>query len=190
MPKSKKSRKRSRSRSYDRYSRSIDKHLPSSSKLKCDTEYIKYSSNHEFSFINYKYELNKMIFSGPETERPVQDIDDFWKFVEKYEALLKKSGVNLFNNKEKNSELNSKRLPLEYDKRHTVFINLKVTPEELKSGFLIDEPLESRGLSRKIIVEKFVDIILYYLDFKNKERFNKLKSLRKTQANLPVAQYR
>ncbi|VVC91590.1 unnamed protein product [Leptidea sinapis] len=36
----------------------------------------------------------------------------------------------------------------------------------------------------------FVNIISFYLDFKNKEKFEKLRTLRKSQKELPVAKYR
>lgn len=38
--------------------------------------------------------------------------------------------------------------------------------------------------------QHFIDIILTYLDFKQKEKFGKLKKLRQTQSQLPVTEYR
>jgi ATP-dependent RNA helicase DHX34 len=39
-------------------------------------------------------------------------------------------------------------------------------------------------------VQQFLQIVVHYLDFKQKEKFNRLKKLRRSQANLPVAQYK
>lgn len=38
-------------------------------------------------------------------------------------------------------------------------------------------------------VKIFMTIVTHYLDFKQKERFQKLKKLRKFQASLPIAAY-
>lgn len=40
------------------------------------------------------------------------------------------------------------------------------------------------------IIRDFIETLLYFLDFKQKERFNKLKKLRASQAALPIAQYK
>lgn len=44
-------------------------------------------------------------------------------------------------------------------------------------------------LSRNDLLE-FQTILITYLDFKQKEKFSKLKKLRETQENLPVSNYR
>ena len=48
-----------------------------------------------------------------------------------------------------------------------------------------DEP----GLSRDRIAE-FRKVLHLYLDFSQKEKFQQLKKLRQTQANLPIANFR
>ena len=52
-----------------------------------------------------------------------------------------------------------------------------------------DDRSLKKPLSRKRVL-KFKDILLLYLNFKQKEHFAKLKKLRDTQANLPVTQYK
>lgn len=39
-------------------------------------------------------------------------------------------------------------------------------------------------------LRQFLQIVVHYLDFKQKEKFQKLRKLRRFQANLPVAQYK
>lgn len=53
--------------------------------------------------------------------------------------------------------------------------------------------LDRNGQKVRITIKQFqhfIDIVLTYLDFKQKEKFGKLKKLRKTQSQLPVTEYR
>lgn len=71
----------------------------------------------------------------------------------------------------------------------------RVHLNNLRFGVSIDDLLKrtssshSIRLSRDVIVQ-FLEIVLQYLDFKQKEKFNKLKKLKETQANLPVAKFK
>ena len=40
------------------------------------------------------------------------------------------------------------------------------------------------------IVSEFQTVLSLYIDFLQKEKFNKLKKLRQSQANLPIAEFR
>jgi len=131
-------------------------------------------------FSKCKNELNKIFTTNPNL---VQDVVDFWKFVEKYESVEKQLG----NGDESATDpaLNSIGLPEKYYKSHCLNFKLGLSYGELFAKVLEanDSPLiESRLL-------EFRDVILLYLDFKQKEKFGKLKKLRDAQANLPVARY-
>ena len=82
------------------------------------------------------------------------------------------------------SDPNPLDLPLVYNKSHLVSIALTASLDQLTAQL----PPGSR-LSRQQLSE-FKDILLLYLDFKQKEKFNKLCKLRQNQANLPIAQYK
>lgn len=56
--------------------------------------------------------------------------------------------------------------------------------------FVIDDQDFVRKNVPLDVIKNFLQIILYFIDFLQKERFNKLKKLRETQAALPIAQFR
>lgn len=64
-------------------------------------------------------------------------------------------------------------------------MNLKLKPSKNQIGSTNDD---DRSVDDKTI-KVFMTIVKHYLDFKQKERFNKLKKLRKFQASLPIASY-
>lgn len=133
-----------------------------------------------FMYENYKYELSKVFFRG---SNMVHDIDDFWLFVKKYEAVEKRAAS-------KNISKTGETSKQQFDRMSLVNLKLTATDEELLNRLpQHDERSGKRPLSRKHIL-KFRDILLLYLNFRQKEHFAKLKKLRDTQANLPVAQYK
>jgi len=137
-------------------------------------------SNEVFQYFSkYKHELNKIFTANPNL---VHDIADFWKFVEKYESVKKQ--LNDSDESEINSGLNSIGLPEKYYQSYC--LNFKLN---LSYGELFARVLETKSLIELQLL-KFRNVILLYLDFKQKEKFTKLKKLRNTQANLPVARYK
>lgn len=141
--------------------------------------YNKFNKDYEnFYFSKYKHELNKT-FSG--NLSVVQDIEDFWKFVNKYETVQKKLNTP---DTLPNFSLNTINVPEMYHKLHCINFKLSFNFNEL---FARVPPVEA--LTKEQLL-KFQSIIVLYLDFKQKEKFNKLKKLRESQANLPVNQYK
>ncbi|XP_076664507.1 putative ATP-dependent RNA helicase DHX34 isoform X2 [Andrena cerasifolii] len=129
-------------------------------------------------FSKYKHELNK-IFSG--NLNVVQDVEDFWRFVNKYEAIQKKLCTPYTL---PDFSLNTIGIPKAYHKLHCINFQLSFNFNEL---FARVPPIEA--LTREQLL-KFQSVIVLYLDFKQKEKFAKLKKLRESQANLPVNQHK
>ena len=75
-------------------------------------------------------------------------------------------------------------LPPDHRKNYHVNISLSANLDQLSSRLPPGNDFPQERL------EEFLDAFLLYLDFKQKEKFNKLLKLRQSQANLPVAQYR
>jgi hypothetical protein len=75
-------------------------------------------------------------------------------------------------------------LPLLHNKSHLVSIALTASLDQLTARLPPGTHLSRQRLS------EFKDILLLYLDFKQKEKFNKLCKLRQNQANLPIARYK
>lgn len=137
-------------------------------------------SNENLSYFSkYKHELNKIFIANPNL---VHDVVDFWKFVEKYESIKKQLGDR--DESVADSALNSIGLPDKYHKSHCLNLKVDLSYEEL----FVRIP-EAKRLTKSRLL-KFRDVILLYLDFKQKEKFSKLKKLRDMQANLPVARYK
>jgi hypothetical protein len=85
---------------------------------------------------------------------------------------------------ETNPNDNPLDIPLVYDKSHLVSISLTASLEQLASRLPPGSHLTQKHLS------EFRNILLLYLDFKQKEKFTKLRKLRQSQGNLPIAQYK
>nr|XP_034176312.1 probable ATP-dependent RNA helicase DHX34 isoform X2 [Osmia lignaria] len=161
-------------------SKSLPKQSYNQEIISTDREVI-YKSDKDydsFCFTKYKHELNK-IFSG--NLNTVQDTDDFWKFVNKYETVQKKLNTS---DAAVNFSLNDIGVPKIYHKLHCINFKLSLNFNELFARVPPTEALTKEQLSR------FQNIIILYLDFKQKEKFAKLKKLRESQANLPVYQYK
>lgn len=143
---------------------------------------LKNDEDSDFSFQKYRYELNKVFQANPNL---VQDPEDFWIFVKKYEIVEKKRGIVEGDDKPPDEILpGSNEIPTTYHRSYC--LNVKVN---LSFGELFARVPPTRLLTDQQL-HKFKNVIDLYLDFKQKEKFAKLKKLRESQANLPVFQYR
>ncbi|CAH0725008.1 unnamed protein product, partial [Brenthis ino] len=138
----------------------------------------------EFSFLDYKKDLNKMFSYSNDSNIVINSLDDFWIFVKKYEATLKKAGKSIIDTDPENNELNDIGIPKEFSKHHCINFKFK-----LKFMDSVYDEGDRKKLDKKLF-DVFLNIVSIYLDFKNKEKFEKLKKLRKAQNDLPVAKYR
>nr|XP_049702650.1 probable ATP-dependent RNA helicase DHX34 isoform X1 [Helicoverpa armigera] len=162
--------KRRRSRSRDRDRHKIRKISPSPSTSKSDED---------FSFTNYKRDLNKILQYSNESNTVANNLDDFWTFLKKYEATLKKAGKPIIDfGPDENSDENS------YSKFHCINFTTSI-----KYVDTVSHDRDRRKLDSKLY-KAFLNIVSVYIDFKNKEKFDKLKKLRQAQKDLPVAKYR
>ncbi|XP_063829961.1 probable ATP-dependent RNA helicase DHX34 [Ostrinia nubilalis] len=165
--------KRRRSHSRERNKIKVRKTSPSSSAQQAD-----------FSFLDYKRELNKIIQYSSGTNTVANSLNDFWIFVTKYEATLKKNGKPIFVCEDENVEINEIGAPISFSKFHC--INFKTN---IKYFDTVNDDRDRKRLNKQIF-DAFLNIVSIYIDFKNKEKFDKLKKLRKAQQELPVAKFR
>lgn len=160
-------------RKRDRKERNMDETHKSYRKDKYDLD---------FSFEKYRYELNKVFSANPNL---LQDTEDFWRFLKKYELIQKKLKRSDDDDAMSHSmTLNSIGIPAAYCKSHCINLKLNLSFEELFARVLRTKELTNNQLL------KFKNIIILYFDFKQKEKFSKLRKLREGQANLPVARHR
>ncbi|XP_061379592.1 probable ATP-dependent RNA helicase DHX34 [Danaus plexippus] len=143
----------------------------------------KLEKNDEFSFLDHKRNLNKIISYSNDGNPIVKNLDDFWVFVKKYEATLKKAGKPILERQTDVTEYNDIGIPINFSKHHCInFIS------KIKFMDVCDE--RNNKKLNKDTFDIFLNIVSIYLDFKNKEKFDRLKKLRKAQSELPVAKYR
>ncbi|XP_075979752.1 putative ATP-dependent RNA helicase DHX34 [Anticarsia gemmatalis] len=161
--------KRRRSRSYDRDRHKVRRQSPVASTSKQIEE--------DFSFTNYKRELNKILLYSSETNTVANNLDDFWVFLKKYEATLRKAGKPIVDCG-----------PQENDGSYSKF-NCIVFTTAIKYVDIVSDDRDRRKLDKKLF-EAFLNIVSIYIDFKNKEKFDKLIKLRQAQKDLPVAKYK
>lgn len=143
------------------------------------------TSNRPFSFLDYKHILEKVFFH----EELVEDINDVWLFVKKFESFtMKKTTTDIVAN----LTSNPLELPEVFDKMHLINLRMYYSDDELASRLPTydqEEAYEKRPLTKEDIT-KFRQLVLMYMDFKQKEKFNKLRKLRETQHNLPVYKFK
>lgn len=134
-----------------------------------------------FSFLNHKRLFHRLLMGYNCMEQLVDDAQDFWLFLTKYEALLRRSGQSILAIPTEFLEHKS-IIPNFFDK--SFLINLKIKPSKNQ----MSHNDEGKNINEKKI-RIFFTIVKHYLDFKQKERFQKLKKLRKFQSTLPISAY-
>jgi hypothetical protein len=136
-----------------------------------------------FSFIDHKRFFHRVLLGYNITEQLVDDPSDFWLFLTKYEALLKRSGQSVLGIKIETPQ-SSSLIPTDFNKNYLMNIRLRPSKNQMNaSNYDDDKKIDDNK------VKIFLTIVRHYLDFKQKERFQKLKKLRKFQASLPIAAY-
>lgn len=135
---------------------------------------------YEFTYLDHKHTLEKIIHGYHPYDRLIEDLPDFWKFVKKYEIMTKKAGKTFPKEPTKDSGIGE-------IKRNCMFI--KIDPELRRSHENLVY-FDKRSDLTKYRIEMFYDIIAVYLDFKQKEKFNKLEKLRQCQKSLPVYKFK
>ncbi|KAG6453031.1 hypothetical protein O3G_MSEX007941 [Manduca sexta] len=129
----------------------------------------------EFSFFNYKRDLNKILLYSNESNTVVNSLEDFWVFLKKYEATMRKAGKPIVD--------------VQNDSDTSKFSKFNCINFITVIKFVDTASEKQRRLDKKLF-EAFLNVVSIYIDFKNKEKYEKLKKLRQAQQELPVAKYR
>ncbi|KAK7086410.1 DEAH (Asp-Glu-Ala-His) box polypeptide 34 [Halocaridina rubra] len=153
-----------------------------------------------FDWEPYRYELNMIFFREDDAiKKGTEEYSDFWKFLKKYQGLQKQKRIRdmcktYTSQKEKdiaNDTSMMHQLPLKYDKKYSICfsLNMKDVDELQRRLPPIDLEDTKKRLSYTKVAE-FKFIILLYLDFVQRQKFEKYKKLRESQAGLPIAGYK
>ena len=131
---------------------------------------------YEIQFEKHRSKLNKIFFRDEDLIQFGSDeYKDFWKFLAKYQ--------NFQRMKQKQPKSSSSN----YNKRLCQNFRLcPKNPQDLLNRISYDEDSDLTV----DIVSEFQTVLSLYIDFLQKEKFNKLKKLRQSQANLPIAEFR
>ncbi|XP_016995301.2 probable ATP-dependent RNA helicase DHX34 [Drosophila takahashii] len=129
----------------------------------------------DFSFLDRKAELAGLLQakSRQAGRSLVENESDFWKFVGKYEAMMRSTGQPVLPPLLTEAELASTR-PYHRGKH----LGLRLDREELLQ--------EATGE----LEAQFRHLLLVYLDFRQREKFQSIRKLRQAQRNLPIARFR
>lgn len=141
----------------------------------------------DFSFADYKLELSKILTGYMPRDKLVDDIVDFWLFLNKYETLLRNSGQSILPDPPATDNNNETISSATYDKSFNSNVRLAIPFADLYAR--ISTYTQTTRLT-EYKVRQFLQIVIHYLDFRQKEKFNKLRKLRQAQADLPVAKYK
>uniref|UniRef100_A0A182S9B5 Helicase ATP-binding domain-containing protein n=1 Tax=Anopheles maculatus TaxID=74869 RepID=A0A182S9B5_9DIPT len=146
-----------------------------------------------FSFLDHKTELNRVLRGYCPRDQLVDDVNDFWLFVNKYEALLKRTGQPILPDPPPPHAGSSRlehcpggTIPSEYNKAFGCCVSLRVPIDELFARL----GGTGSGTITRTKLSQLLQIVSHYLDFRQREKFNRLRKLRQAQANLPVAKHR
>ncbi|KAH8387723.1 hypothetical protein KR093_009176 [Drosophila rubida] len=121
------------------------------------------------SFLDHKAALAPHLLNRHQSSL-VQNASDFWQFVNKYETMLRQMG--------------QPTLPaLPSDAEH------KAAHPYHKAKHLALQLNEKRDDNTELQAQ-FQQLLLIYLDFKQKEKFTRIKKLRQAQRQLPIARFK
>lgn len=145
----------------------------------------------DFSFCDHKSAFDHLLLSSDQRNSLIDDRNDFWKFVNKYEAMLKNMGQPVLPQPLEDGD-DLAAATSKTNKLHCIPIRLN--EEAKKNRHFADHHRKysstGGGDVTSLREKQLQEIILIYLDFKQKERFAKIKKLRKTQQNLPIFKYK
>lgn len=141
----------------------------------------------------FRHELTRIFFGdNSPISRNSKQYNDFWTFLKKYEERKQKSKTEAGTSNDDSSECaeSTLGLPSTYDPIHKV--NFCVFPEEpkvlmLDAGVHVDADDSAHSLTESDVAEVRT-VFHLYLDFLQRQKFQKLKKLRDFQKNLPIAQ--
>lgn len=148
------------------------------------------TSTRDFNFLQHKHSLNKIFFRDQDfIKRGTKDYDDFWMFVEKYQAFHWKKKVQNMTVPSCTSD-NSLGIPTHYNKQFRINLTLKNQDVEdfIRKGRLADAEIDEAVTVER--VKEFKEIFLHYMDFQQKQKLAKLKKVRADQENLPIFKYK
>ncbi|KAH8396464.1 hypothetical protein KR222_010680, partial [Zaprionus bogoriensis] len=140
----------------------------------------------DFSFLDHKAQLSPLLLTKSRHQLSlVENEQDFWQFVNKYESMLRSIGQPVLppvlserEHTQAQPYHKSKHLALQLDERALL------QHEGSRSS-----RCDSAALELEMEMQ-FQQLLLVYLDFKQKEKFQRIRKLRQAQRALPIARFK
>lgn len=121
-------------------------------------------------------------------DKLVDDVNDFWLFLKKYENTLRNGGQTILPEPlDESADNDDEIIPQQYHRAYCTRLRFSISFDKLY-GRLSSYDQSTKLSERK--VKQFLQIVLEYLDFRQKEKFMKIRRLRQMQAELPIANYK
>ena len=153
--------------------------------------------DYDFQWEDHRHVLDKIYFG---TDAMIckgnEEYDDFWKFLNKYVIYQKQKASRREKTTTGRSEgsTGTLNLPKVYDKNHRINMSLKLTKDGEKAfkrylerhGSASNDP----GSLNPYRLAQFQQIILYYVDFVQKQKLSKLVKIQNDQRQLPIYQFK
>ncbi|XP_036318535.1 probable ATP-dependent RNA helicase DHX34 [Rhagoletis pomonella] len=139
-----------------------------------------------FSFCDHKSSFRHLLQGDDKYLTPiVEDEADFWKFANKYESMLRNAGQPILIKPLHDADMYDQET---FHKRKYISLELErgTKWEQLRRGCHSSD----ENIFTKLRARQFREIVLTYLDFKQKEKFGKIKQLRKAQKSLPISRFK
>ena len=147
-----------------------------------------------FNFEPHRTKLCKIFFRNQDlVQYGSTEYYDFWKFLKKYQDFerSKKGASKKTQTQASKSVSPNLEVPYIYDKKFSRSFKLKPSnPKDLLNRIPYQDLDEVDSILTESMVEEFQNILGLYVDFLQREKFSRLRKLRASQANLPIAEYR
>ncbi|KAI0979645.1 hypothetical protein GJ496_001416 [Pomphorhynchus laevis] len=128
-----------------------------------------------FDFLNFKTYLESIFFTqGSEAEELVTDMNDFWQFVDRYQASVRRNKTPIKGKKMSSSNLS---------------FSIKLPSNYMEESYDHEGRLRQSSIGKMQITE-FKTIIELYLQFLKTEKRRRIEEMQYYQNNLPIASYR
>ncbi|XP_060665185.1 probable ATP-dependent RNA helicase DHX34 isoform X1 [Drosophila nasuta] len=127
------------------------------------------------SFLDHKAKLSVQLqLKSRHQTSLVENVSDFWQFVNKYETMLRQLGQPTLP-------------PLLSDAEHC---QAQPYHKAKHLALQLNEKHRHDHNNNDEFQTQFEQLVLIYLDFKQKEKFARIKKLRQAQRNLPIARFK
>jgi len=172
--------KRDFDREWDKKSKASDSHRSKSDKPRM------------FKFERFRSKLDKIFFrSDGFIKQGSEEYKDFWQFLVKYQHFEKLKNAQIKHRDTTNNVSEELGVSIQFDKDNvSCFSLLPKDPRDLLNRISFQDSERGEAVLTLDMLTEFQHILQIFINFLQKEKMAKLKKLRTSQSNLPIAEYK